>query len=46
MFEVYLSNNLLKALKKLRIIYKVEWEKKEINVIKIARRDEKTYKRL
>jgi len=90
MFEVYLSNESLKILKKLdkrmaekikelflqlktsplpireydikkvsgvqniyrvrisrfRIIYKIDWEKKEINVIKIGKRDEKTYKRL
>jgi len=27
-----------------RIIYKVNWETKEINVIKISKRDEKTYR--
>ena len=90
MFAIYLSNNSLKALKRLdkrmveqirklllnlessplpireydirkvrgaedvyrariseyRIIYRIEWGKKEINVMKIAKRDEKTYKRL
>ena len=29
-----------------RIIYKIDWENKEINVIKIARRSEVTYKKL
>lgn len=29
-----------------RIVYRINWEKKEINVIKIAKRDEETYKRL
>ena len=90
MFEIYLSNNSLKTLKRLdkriverirklllnletsplpireydimkitdaedvyrvrisdyRVIYKIKWEKKEIDVIKIAKRDEKTYKKL
>jgi len=27
-----------------RIIYKINWDAKEIDVIKISRRDEKTYK--
>jgi mRNA interferase RelE/StbE len=90
MFEIYLSNMSLKALKRLdkglveqirtlllnletsplpikgydvrkirgaediyrvriseyRIVYKIEWEIREINVIKITERDENTYKRL
>ena len=29
-----------------RIIYAIDWEKKEINVIKIAKRSEGTYKKL
>jgi len=90
MFEIYLSNISLKALKRLdkglveqirtlllnletsplpikgydvrkirgaediyrvriseyRSVYKIEWEMREINVIKITKRDENTYKRL
>lgn len=27
-----------------RIVYRIDWNKKEINVIKIEKRDEKTYR--
>ena len=29
---------------KYRIVYRIDWEKKEINVIKMDKRDEKTYR--